>query len=101
MPATIRANIQQKLRQSDNMLKRSIGHLADVHFTVVPQHPDIAAALLIHMEHLDHDRQILRDFYQKHWGSTEAGLWASGDLHRALHQSKMIPDPKHGSRNRC
>ena len=101
MPATIRANIQQKLRQSDNMLQRSIGHLADVVTTVDPQHPEIAAGLVMYMLHLDHQRQILRDFFQTYWGTTEAGLWAVDDLQRALDQGKMIPDPKHGSRNRC
>lgn len=101
MPATIRANIQHKLRCADNMLKRSIGHLADVHYTVDPQHPAVGAELRFYMMILDGNRRLLRNLYEEHWGTTEVGLWELGDLQDALDSAKMILDPKHGSRKRC
>jgi len=101
MPATIRANIQRKLQQSDRALKKAIGHLADVHTTVNPQHPDIGASLLTYMLFLDHIRQFHKDLYQEYWGLTEAYLWEPTDLQTALDSATIVSDPKHGSRKRC
>lgn len=100
MPATIRANIQRKLQTADHCLKRAIIHLADVHFTVNPQHPEIGEALLTYMSFIDHMRQFHKDLYERHWGTTNAYLWEPSDLQEALDCAKVILDPKHKSRKR-
>jgi hypothetical protein len=100
MPATIRANIQRKLRQSDNSLKSAVRHLADVWYTVDEQHADVSARVLAQMKLIDHVRQLQRDLYEEYWGKTREKLWESGDLTSALVDAKVILDPKHKSRRR-
>lgn len=95
MPQTIRANIQRKLQQSDKCIKRSIAHLADVWLTVDDQHPDIGGELMATMTILDAYRQVLRRFYEEHWGPTAVYMWQSTDLTQALDSAKIIWDPKY------
>lgn len=100
MPATIRANIQRKLRMADNNLLCAINNLADVWYTVDEQHADVSARVMAQMKLIDHVRQLQRDLYEEYWGATRMKLWLPGDLTESLVNAKVILDPKHKSRSR-
>jgi len=93
MPPNRASNIKRRIVQADGGIKRAVQHLADVYITVKPQHPDIGAAILTHLQYLDNTRRSYLQLYRTWWGGNENKLWHPDDLNEAMRSAQIVPDP--------
>ncbi|GAI74079.1 unnamed protein product [marine sediment metagenome] len=100
MPPNRASNIKRRILQADAGLIRAIGYLADVYITIKPQHSDIAAALLTHIQYLDNTRRSYSQLYRTWWSGNANKLWQPDDLAEAMRQAQIVPDPSTARKQR-